>query len=226
MSDAALVVVMTLLGAGGGLLSWRVAERVLADREDPPGPAPRWAHYVAIVSGAVSLGLFTALIGARWILVPYTWFILATLSMTFTDFRARLIPDRISFRSLGIGAALLVVFSAIDGSARRLDEAFLGAVIAAAIYFVIYLVGRGRNFGFGDVKLSPLIGMFTAFDSWPSFGLAIVLGFLIGGVAGLLLLISRLKGFREHFAFGPFMVLGAYISLLYGTPILEWYTNT
>ena len=40
------------------------------------------------------------------------------------------------------------------------------------------------------------------------------------------MLISRLKGFREHFAFGPAMVLGAYVSLLYATPILEWYLGT
>lgn len=223
MSNTVLVVVMTALGAGAGLLAWRVAERVLADRDDAPGPPPGWGEKAAIVAGAAAFGLFAAHIGARWILVPYLWFVLTTLAMTFTDLRARLIPDRISFRSLGVGAALLLVFASVEGAASRLDEAFLGALISFVVYFAIYLGGRGRSFGFGDVKLSPLIGMYTAFSSWPVFTLAIVLGFLIGGVASLLLLISRLKGLREHFAFGPAMVVGAYVALLFGSPILEWY---
>lgn len=225
MNSTIFVVLMTLVGAGGGLLAWRVAERVLADRDDYPGLPARWSEPAAIVAGAAAFGLFTAHIGDRWLLVPYLFFVLATLAMTFTDLRAQLIPDRISVRSLGIGAALLLAFSLIDGSEHRLDEAFLGALISAVIYFVIYIAGRGRSFGFGDVKLSPLIGMYTAFSSWGTFALAIVVGFLIGGLAGLLMLVSRLKGFREHFAFGPAMVVGAYVALLFVTPILDWYLS-
>ncbi len=226
MSDQVFIAIMTLAGAAGGVLAWRVAERVLADREDAPDPAPDWAQYVAAAFGAIVFGFFAARFFAGWLIVPYVWFLLTTMAMTFTDVRARLIPDRISFRSLGIGAALLVIFALLDGSSARLDDALLGAVIAALIYLAIFLAGRGRSFGFGDVKLSPLLGMFTAFVAWwEGFGVSVVLGFLIGGVASLLLLVSRSKGLREHFAFGPAMVLGAYAALLYGGPILDWYVG-
>jgi leader peptidase (prepilin peptidase)/N-methyltransferase len=48
-------------------------------------------------------------------------------------------------------------------------------------------------------------------------------GILLGGVASLLLLVFTKRGRRAKFAYGPYMVMGAWIGLFWGPQIANWY---
>jgi leader peptidase (prepilin peptidase)/N-methyltransferase len=78
--------------------------------------------------------------------------------------------------------------------------------------------------GFGDVRLSGLLGIALGFLGWPEFVVGIYSGFLVGGVGGLLLAMLG-RTVKRKYPFGPFMLIGAMIGLIWGQPFADWYTS-
>ena len=103
----------------------------------------------------------------------------------------------------GWGALVTAVLSALGAAAAF---ALLFAA-AAAIYRDLDVV----PFGLGDVYLVVMIGAMTGF---PGVVQALVLGVLLAGVAGLLLVAFRRAGRHDVYAYGPFLCLGALLTLL------------
>ena len=98
-------------------------------------------------------------------------------------------------------------------------SAALGGGIGFALFFLIAVVSRG-GMGWGDVKLVGLIGLATGF---PLVFFAIVLGAVLGGLVAVALVIARKRTFKQTLPFGPFLALGAMITLLWGSNLLTWY---
>ena len=44
-----------------------------------------------------------------------------------------------------------------------------------------------------------------------------------GGVTSVLLLVTRIRGRKDHIPFGPYMVAGSYLALVAGAEIVDWY---
>jgi leader peptidase (prepilin peptidase)/N-methyltransferase len=74
--------------------------------------------------------------------------------------------------------------------------------------------------GWGDIKLAACIG---AFLGPAAAAVAFFLAFLTGAVIGGSLILFRKRSRRIPIPFGPFMALGASISLFAGQDILNWY---
>ena len=217
--------VLAVLGAGAGWLATEIAARVLADRDDDLEPMPRWAWFVTAATTAMLFPLIAAAIEGAWLVPAYLWFAFVTMTLVVTDVHSRLIPDRISYPGTYVAAGLLLVGAVVEGSSGDLVRAAIGAAAYLAFALVLWLPGGGRNFGGGDVKLSPMLGLFTAFLGWDIFIVAVFLGFMAGGIAGVVLVVTRSKGLRDHFAFGPPLTLGAYIAVVRGAELLDWYLN-
>ena len=77
--------------------------------------------------------------------------------------------------------------------------------------------------GAGDVKLAGLIGLVVGF---PQVLAALLVGVIIGGLVAVFLLVSRLRKRKEPIPFGPFLVVGAMVVLVWGEQIIEWYRTT
>ncbi len=77
-------------------------------------------------------------------------------------------------------------------------------------------------FGFGDVYLAGVLGLAVG---WPGVLLALVLTILIGGaMAGLVMLVTRLqRRYDVYMPYGPALVLGAVLILLWNQQIAAWY---
>ena len=72
--------------------------------------------------------------------------------------------------------------------------------------------------GFGDVKLMGALGLY--------FGLSNIivitlLSFLIGAVLSIVLLATKIKKMDEYIPFGPFIVLGTFISIFVPFEIIK-----
>jgi leader peptidase (prepilin peptidase)/N-methyltransferase len=65
--------------------------------------------------------------------------------------------------------------------------------------------------------------MIGAFLGWKLALMTIMIGSLAGSVVGVSLLAARVIKREEYIPFGPFLVLGAIVSIFFGTVILEWY---
>lgn len=71
--------------------------------------------------------------------------------------------------------------------------------------------------GFGDVKLAALLG---ALLGWQNLLLAVLLAVLSGAVAGV---VGRALGGDRVIPFGPYLVLGGILALLFGDGLIGWY---
>jgi leader peptidase (prepilin peptidase)/N-methyltransferase len=74
--------------------------------------------------------------------------------------------------------------------------------------------------GGGDIKL---LGMVGAFLGWKPALMTIMLGSLLGSAIGVILLATQVIKREDYIPFGPFLVVGALVSLFFGQPILDWY---
>ncbi|MDH5373529.1 MAG: A24 family peptidase, partial [Acidimicrobiia bacterium] len=79
------------------------------------------------------------------------------------------------------------------------------------------------GFGFGDVKLAFLLGMFATYRGWEHLIVGVFLAFFIGGLVAIGLLATRRKGRKDSVPFGPSLVMGAWIGIVYGLEISDWY---
>ena len=52
---------------------------------------------------------------------------------------------------------------------------------------------------------------------------AVWIAFLLGGIAAVVLLITRRKGRRDGIPFGPFLAIGGYVAFVAGTQLWQLY---
>ena len=74
--------------------------------------------------------------------------------------------------------------------------------------------------GLGDVYLMAGAGLLLG---WKQILLAMVLGCTLGAIIHLIRMKVSKKG--KQLAFGPYLCLGIYLTILFGNPIIRWYTS-
>ncbi|BDZ45117.1 hypothetical protein GCM10025866_10260 [Naasia aerilata] len=72
--------------------------------------------------------------------------------------------------------------------------------------------------GMGDVKLAGVLGLFLGFLGPAPLLVGIFAAFLLGGIAGIVVLVARRGTRRTALPFGPWMLAGAWIGILAGEP--------
>ena len=97
----------------------------------------------------------------------------------------------------------------------------LGFVSVSGFLFIIYKATKGRAMGGGDVRLMAAAGLLLGLKN---IVLSLVLGCLLASV--LHVLYMKLKNKDHMLAFGPYLSMGIFISMIYGNQIIEWYVNT
>ena len=198
---------------------------VATDGTRPFAVAPGSALATAVqILVAILLGGTAAVIGDRWVLVAYLWFVALTVTLTITDLDRKLIPNRILYPGFVIAGVLLSAGALLDGSPGALARSGLGAAAFFGFLLVLALVA-GEGFGMGDVKLGALLGGFLAYEGWAILIVGSVGAFVLGGAMSVVLLALRIKGRKDAIPFGPYLVLGAYVALVVGDAIADWYTG-
>jgi leader peptidase (prepilin peptidase) / N-methyltransferase len=173
-------------------------------------PASREARVPDLLSVAVAFGLAAACfidfgVTARAFISALFVVVLVVLSVI--DIEQRRIPNRIVLPATAVVLALQLVF--FPSQAVEWIVATLGAGFVFLLAYFTYRAGLGL----GDVKLALLLGA--------GLGKAVVLGVFLGmfaaGIWGLVL-ISRhgIEARKETMPLGPFLALGAVLSLFFG----------
>ena len=143
--------------------------------------------------------------------------VLLLLPLAFIDLEHHLLPDALTLPGLGAGLA----FSAF-GALTTLSDAVIGAVLGAAIPYlviVVYRLVRGvEGMGLGDVKLLAMIG---AFLGWQGALLALGLGSCIGAVVGVGLIVTGRGGRDTELPFGVFLAIAAIVTLFFGAEAMR-----
>ncbi len=146
----------------------------------------------------------------------FTWVLIAASGI---DFDHQLLPDQMTLPLLWVGLILNVF-----GVFTDLESAVIGAV---AGYMSLWLVFQGfklltgkEGMGFGDFKLLAAIG---AWFGWQILPMVILLASLLGAVIGLGLIYLKQRGREIPIAFGPYLALGGWVTMLWGETLLDLY---
>lgn len=128
------------------------------------------------------------------------------------DYKHQIIPNRLNLTLFEIGIIFAFLYGLSDVAITF--NLLLGMVTGGGIFLLITVIGGliyGKEaMGFGDVKLMASLGLL--------FGLSNIivitlLSFLIGAILSVLLLITKIKKSSEYIPFGPFIVIGTFISM-------------
>lgn len=134
--------------------------------------------------------------------------------ITFIDYDHQLILDKVLICLSVVG----VVINCWTGSIGILDMLIAG-LIGGGFLLLVALVSKG-GMGGGDIKFAAALGLCFG---WQFLLLTLFLSFIFGGIGGALLLVCKIKSRKDFIPFGPFIALGALVSMLYGNNIITWY---
>jgi leader peptidase (prepilin peptidase)/N-methyltransferase len=216
---------MASLAVAGGLAGSALPSMIakIPDRpapDDEPAPTP----YRELARTA-SVPLLVVTTAAVWLLLSLArresaedlpaYLLVGTLgvAMAYIDVREHRLPDWINIAALAGGALALLGAALATGEWAAYGRGWLAALAVGAFYFLMALI-RPADLGLGDVKLSVVIGLMLGWASWSDVVTGVFAGFLLGGLLGLALLITRRAGRRTPLPFGPFMLAGALLALL------------
>ena len=157
--------------------------------------------------------------GPGWEALIYAVFYSALLVVAGTDLTHKIIPNAVTYPGViaGVASAGLVL-------PLGWGQSLLGVLVGGGLLWVLawaspYLFGK-EGMGGGDIKLMGMVG---AVLGWKLALLTIMIGSLLGSVVGVALIGTNTIGRQDYIPFGPFLVCGALVSLLFGIPVIEWY---
>lgn len=104
----------------------------------------------------------------------------------------------------------------------------LRALIGGAVLFLLYDVVRWispRGMGGGDVKLAGLVGTVLGWFGWGALVVGAFAAFALGAVFGIALIIAGRAKRSSGIPFGPWMLAGAWVGILIGERVGEWYAG-
>ena len=128
------------------------------------------------------------------------------------------LPDRLLGRAaLWLIAATVVRLGAevvsgapVGEAARPVGRAALSALGVGLVMYLLAMLPSGM--GLGDVKLSALCALWLGQLSVEASVAGVMLGFLLGGLTAVVLLVLRRAGRKQRMAFGPYLGAGAWLA--------------
>lgn len=157
------------------------------------------------------------------VLQPLFWLFVAVILVLifFTDYWYYLIPDIATvllFVATVLYRSVLLVYGEYQAS-----DLYNTVVVTAGItlfFFLLWYLTKGKGMGFGDVKLVVPLGLLLG---WPNSLVAMMLAFILGAVVGVILLLFSGKSMKHAVPFGPFLIIGTAIALLWGDVLVQNY---
>lgn len=167
-------------------------------------PAGNWM--VSLAGGILALAI-TGYYGMS--IAALTLFLVSAVlvMITLIDAYTQTIPP-----ALNIILGMLGFFSILTMPGISVIERVIGFFCISVPMFLIVLLVPG-GFGGGDIKMMAASGILLG---WKGNLAAFFIGLIIGGIYGAFLLISGKKGRKEHFAFGPCLSIGIFVSAFAG----------
>ena len=171
---------------------------------------------------------FFKLFGNPWMVAqPVFWLVVGMILLTIfmTDLLYGVIPLEINATLLSLA---FIYRLSLAGFGIMVWSDFWSALFSGlglALFFLFlqkvtrYIKGVD-GLGDGDIALSPALGLLLG---WPKLLIAVFLSFTIGSLVGVYLIITKKKNISNTIPFGPFLVTGTILALVFGAQIWSWY---
>jgi prepilin signal peptidase PulO-like enzyme (type II secretory pathway) len=153
-----------------------------------------------------------------WYKLFYYWLIILFLIFIFVyDYKYQEISD---WATLPLAGLLFLNYLIFDRS--LILSGVLGAVGGAGLFFLQYVLSRGRWIGGGDIRLGLLMGVILG---WPNILLSLGLAYVLGAIVSVFLLSFKKKKISSEIPFGTFLTIATFIAMFWGNKIVGWYVS-
>ena len=173
---------------------------------------------VEAVNG-LAYGLIVWYLGVGWQPVIYAALFSALLVVSYIDLDHQIIPDVITLPGIGLGVLAAVTVLPIGFLDSVLGLLVGGGVLLGLAWISPYLFGK-EGMGGGDIKLLAMIG---AFLGWKPVVLTMLIGAIVGALVGATLITLKVLRRDQYLPFGPFLALGAIVSMFFHQEVFDWY---
>jgi len=176
-----------------------------------------------LVEAANALGYVGIVLrsGLDWPAAVYAALFSALLVVTFIDLDHQIIPDRITLPGIPLGFLCASTVLPVGWLNSLLGVLIGGGLLWFMAWISPYLFGK-EGMGGGDIKLLAMIG---AFLGWEPALLTVMVGASVGAAISLTLIGLSIIRRDQYIPFGPFLALGAVVSLLFFSDLKAWYVG-
>ena len=141
------------------------------------------------------------------------------LAVFVIDLKEMIIPDSLVASVMIVSVIYKCVNYFLYNLPFGLFDSILGLLAAGGLFLIIMIVSRG-GMGGGDVTLAGALGFVLGIRY---ILLNIFLSFTVGAIISIVLLAAKIKTRKDPVPFGPFIVLGFFITVLWGQELINLY---
>jgi prepilin signal peptidase PulO-like enzyme (type II secretory pathway) len=181
------------------LLPWRM--------ETTAGEPRSWRRTLLAAAMAVAFVVGWLRFGDNMVQLIVAWLYTLWLLVVFViDFEHRRVLNLMLPPAVGV--ALLAAVLGLSGIASlpNVTSVLLGGLAGFGSFLAVYIIGRGRMMGAGDVKLAGVIGLMVGY---PLVWAALATGIFLGGIAAIFLIVRCRAAAKSYMAYGPYLAAGA-----------------
>ena len=150
--------------------------------------------------------------GAELVLMMILYILLFIIG--FIDRDTMEIPPYLNYMILLLGVASIWLVPEIS-----IKDRLIG-LVCISLPLRLFNFAIPDAFGGGDIKLMFATGFLLG---WKLVLMGFIFGIFIGGFIGVIVLIRKKKGGKDHMPFGPSLCIGLGLAVIYGMDIINWY---
>ena len=144
----------------------------------------------------------------------YAFLTILLIMCMFADIKGCIIPNEINF--VGFIVGIILTFIKMNFNISLAIDALAGMLVGFLIFLAIaglsVLLFKKEGMGGGDIKLMGVIGLYVGFFNNIQ---VFILSFFIAAIISIALLASKKKNSDDYIPFGPFIVLAAYLTMIF-----------
>jgi leader peptidase (prepilin peptidase)/N-methyltransferase len=181
-----------------------------------PATAQEWWVVIGTAALFAAMG---ARWGAAWALPAYLVLVASLIAIAVIDLQHYIVPNRIVYPTLAVAIPMLVAAALLDHHTGAIKSAAIGSAAAWFGLLVVHLI-QPRGMGFGDVRLAAVLGLYLGWISVRLVLWGMLLGFVLGAVIGIGLIVFGGRGRKEAVPFAPFLAAGTLLAIFFSARAL------
>jgi leader peptidase (prepilin peptidase)/N-methyltransferase len=169
---------------------------------------------VGVLCAAIAVQLLNQF-NFSWELFAYGLMSAMCVEQSLIDITTHRLARSVTMRAAFIGGPLLSIAAIVNNHPGKIGVMALSFTATLLTFMALSLASK-RGIGAGDVRLAAALAMFLGCLGATYVFQGLALGFMLGGVVALLLLITRKATRNTRIAFGPYICIGAMTVVLFG----------
>jgi prepilin signal peptidase PulO-like enzyme (type II secretory pathway) len=150
-------------------------------------------------------------------------FVSALLVIFMCDLKYFLVFDAVVIPMMVFAFVInLFVFASAGDFWYHLAWLVGAAVFGGGFFFLQHWLSKGKWVGAGDIRLGILMGLMLG---WPLTLVGLFIAYIVGAVVSLILLGLKIRKMKSEVPFGVFLALATFITLFWGSNLLNYYLS-